>query len=348
MIKETVELDRRNVWIAGTSCHVAFLPAVGHFLLASRRAAVRFSHAPPLTHLMVKPEHLFQPRRFLSRLFHRPDPGSPTARLSFGFELAIMPGDMMSNSVRRNGMYDITTAEVLYRLLDDGEDALDVGAHVGLMSIVMGSRAGRIRSVEPHPEVFARLRANAERLNAVRGRTVVLAIQAAASSVAGEQTLTLPEDWQRNTGNATLATAEAAPADSGLRVACLALDDLLVDDFRPKVMKIDVEGYELSVLHGAPRVLAEALRDIVFEDFGVYPTPVMRHLEDRGFSVFALSRSLRRPHISSPDRAGVPKRTDPNYLATRDPERASRRLDRSGWSVLRPLFATANRARAPQ
>ena len=245
-----------------------------------------------------------------------------------------MPNEMISNSVRRNGMFDITTAEVLYRLLDDGEDALDVGAHVGLMSTVMALRARRVRSLEPHPDVFSRLERNAARFNAAMKRDVMSPIQAAASSAAGEQTLVLPDSWGGNTGSATLAGPEES-SGAGIRVACVALDDLLAESFRPAVMKLDVEGHELAVLGGASRLMQHSLRDVVFEDFGVYPTPVMEFFEAHGFTLFAISRSLLRPRISSPDRSGLSKRTDPNYLATRDPGRARARMHPMKWNVLR-------------
>lgn len=287
---------------------------------------------------LLKPEHLFQPRRFLSRFVGRPDRLSPTARTTFGLDLDVMPNEMISNSVRRNGMFDITTAEVLYRLLDEGEDALDVGAHVGLMSAVMALRARRVRSLEPHPDVFSRLQRNAARFNAVTKRDAMSPLQAAASSAAGEQTLVLPADWRGNTGSATLAGPEES-SDAGIRVACVALDDLVTDSFRPAVMKLDVEGHELAVLGGASRLIQGSLRDVVFEDFGVYPTPVMKFFEANGFTIFAISRNLLRPRISSPDRSGLSKRTDPNYLATRDPARARDRMHALKWNVLRTMIA---------
>ena len=293
---------------------------------------------------MLKPEHLFQPRRFLSRFVRTPDPRSPTARLSFGFDLSVMPDDMMSNSIRRNGMFDIVTAEVLYRLLDEGEHGLDVGAHVGLMSVVMALRVGcggRVRSLEPHPQIFPRLRANADRLNSTLRCDVMRPIPAAASGAVGHQRLLISDDWQGNTGTAKLAVAGAGTATAGVLVECVALDDLLHDGFRPSVIKLDVEGHELAALGGANDVLSRSARDIVFEDFGVYPTPVMSLLEEKGYTVLALSRSLRRPKLSSPDRKGVSPRADPNYLATRDRERAIARINAAGWNVLRRRPALA-------
>jgi len=105
----------------------------------------------------------------------------------------------------------------------------------------------------------------------------------------------------------------------------------------PELMKMDVEGHELAVLRGAGKTLAK-LRDVVFEDFTPYPSPVMTLFEQNGFRVFALSRTLSRPVLSSPDRRSVPERADPNFLATRDPDRAHARFKAGGWNVLRKLF----------
>ena len=60
-------------------------------------------------------------------------------------------------------------------------------------------------------------------------------------------------------------------------------------------------------------------------------------LEAMGFQVFALWRSLLRPKLVSPDRTGMPLNADPNYLATRDPDRAMARLEPLGWKVLTTL-----------
>ena len=67
---------------------------------------------------------------------------SPTALSAFGFPLDVMPDELISNSIRRKGMYDVVTAEAIYRLLDRRAQAIDAGAHVGLMSVIMALRVG--------------------------------------------------------------------------------------------------------------------------------------------------------------------------------------------------------------
>jgi FkbM family methyltransferase len=249
-----------------------------------------------------------------------------------------MPDELISNSIRRKGMYDIVTAEAIYRLLDAQAQAIDVGAHVGLMSVIMALRAGvegRVQSFEPHPAVYAVLRANAARLNQAMGKDVVETRNLALSDAARQAPLFLPEDWTRNTGVARLDAAQNS-AGVPTPVDCRTLDDAALSG-TPELMKLDVEGHELAVLRGGPRTL-EKLRDIVFEDFGSYPTPAMSLLEQNGFRIFALFRTLSHPILVGPERRDVPEKADPNYLATRDPERARKRFEPGGWHVLRRLY----------
>jgi FkbM family methyltransferase len=286
----------------------------------------------------LKPEYVYQPARFLHRLLHKPDRTSPTALTAFGFPLDLMPDELISNSIRRKGMYDIITAEAVYRLLDVNEQAIDVGAHVGLMSVIMGLRVwpkGIVQSFEPHPDVHEILCGNAARFKESMKADIIRPSNLAISDTAREAPLFLPQDWSANTGVARLD----APANSGppaTTVECQTLDNAMALE-KPALMKLDVEGHELAVLRGAPRTL-EKLRDIVFEDFGVYRTPAMTLLERQGFRIFALYRTLSRPILSSPDRHEIPEKADPNYLATRDPDRAEQRFKDVGWTVLRPLF----------
>ena len=66
---------------------------------------------------------------------------------------------------------DLAVSEALWRLLDPGALALDVGANIGFMTNLMAWRSGpcgRVLAFEPHPEVFRSLAENVERLSATR------------------------------------------------------------------------------------------------------------------------------------------------------------------------------------
>ena len=191
--------------------------------------------------------------------------------------------------------------DLIYRLLDPGAEAIDAGAHVGLMSAIMALRVGPsgcVHSFEPNPAVYAKLSANAGRINARLGSVVIRTHDLALSDSARQAQLFLPDDWSKNTGVARLdATGNAAAT-----VECRTLDDFGDDSgiTSPALMKIDVEGHELAVLRGAPRTLAQ-LRDVVFEDFGAYPTPAMALLEQQ----YGTRESLLRQKMEETEREGI-------------------------------------------
>jgi hypothetical protein len=115
------------------------------------------------------------------------------------------------------------------------------------------------------------------------------------------------------------------------------LDDRLPDGNRAGLVKIDVEGHELSVLRGARRALAQRrIRDVVFEENETLPTPVTRLLESAGYTIFGLDQRFFGPRLVSPDAPRArPLWEAPTFLATLDPERAQNRMRRRGWTVLR-------------
>lgn len=61
------------------------------------------------------------------------------------------------------------------------------------------------------------------------------------------------------------------------------LDGLLDESDTIGVLKMDVQGSELSVLHGMTRLLdRHAARDIVFEELAPYPAPTHECLKSKG------------------------------------------------------------------
>jgi hypothetical protein len=116
------------------------------------------------------------------------------------------------------------------------------------------------------------------------------------------------------------------------------LDDV-TGDGDVALLKADVEGHELAVFEGAQRLLGEGrIRHVVFEDYGTHPTPAMTFLEGHGMSIYALRPSLVGLRVLPATEASAPSGwPGPNYLATRDPDEALRRLRPRGWRSVRPL-----------
>jgi FkbM family methyltransferase len=248
---------------------------------------------------------------------------------------------LIFNALWFKGIYDLTTSETIWRLLDEEEVALDVGAHIGYMTSLMAIRCGpggQVFSFEPHPTLFRELKINIELWSEYQGIAQVNAVNIALSDQDASAFLKIPAHWEVNRGVAQVVTTEENVADqaSFSPIKLKRLDHVLNGHLQVALMKLDVEGHELAVLRGAENFLSRGkIRDIIFEDVNSYPSSSMLFLEKLGYTLFSLAKHFRGPQLYSPDRNGVSPRDDPNYLATLDPERAIWRMRKKGWNVLR-------------
>jgi len=194
-------------------------------------------------------------------------------------------------------------AEALFfrRYLRPGDVVLDVGANVGLTTLV-ASRAvgdsGKVYAFEPHPAVFAYLEDNL----ALNGAGNVVAENVAL----GDRDGTVCISDMRSDDHNFIERSGA-----GLEVPERRLDRLDTGESRVALLKIDVEGYERFVLEGAAQTL-ERTDCVFFEswdrhfaryDYG--STDLLRWLGDRGWTVFRLEGNDRvrpvPPNYASPE-----------------------------------------------
>lgn len=153
----------------------------------------------------------------------------------------------------RNGTFvsDEPEFAVLSRMIKDGDCVVDIGANVGFytkrFAELVGSH-GRVIAFEPIPETFVLLANNVE----ICGFSNVTLVNAAVSEGTGVAGMTVPsysDGGQRNYYQAHLSH------DGELRVMTVALDALQIP-MPVKLIKIDVEGNEISALKGMQRLLA--------------------------------------------------------------------------------------------
>jgi FkbM family methyltransferase len=181
---------------------------------------------------------------------------------------------------------------VLATVLGVASNALDIGANEGavLESIVRIAPNGRHIAFEPIPQLHRQLE---ERFPTVDVR------RAALSDTAG---------------TATFAHVIGAPAYSGLRergdlpptasevqqieVSTERLDDVLADGPVPRLIKIDVEGAELSVMQGGIETLQRHRPFVLFEHgaggadvYGTHPNDVFDLLSSAQLRIFDLEGS---------------------------------------------------------
>jgi len=295
-----------------------------------------------------KPEYLFRPFQIARRIAFaaRNDrSGFEEMMLPWGLPLRVRPSDAIGASVCALGIYDLSVTETIWRLLEPGGCALDVGANIGHMSSAMAARAGEggvVHLFEPHPQIYQELEYNARLWADIPGVCRVSAHRIGLSDANGEGLIEMPETFDGNRGTAFVVADDADVPVYGTRnvIQLSRLDDFWSangNGRRIDLMKVDVEGHELSVFKGAAELIRKGLiRDIVFEENRPYPTDVCDYLGANGYSVFLVEKGFWGPLVSVPMPGHTPRIPwePPAYLATREPDRALDLLNRRGWRVL--------------
>lgn len=172
---------------------------------------------------------------------------------------------MMKRAIR-SGLWIADGLNVLMALtLEPGDIFLDIGANVGWVTEraawLVGKR-GKVHSFEPSPAAMCYLR----RRLVCMGLSNVLLNEFALGAIISSATL---YECSENYGGASSLRPGAAP---GLHVAAeTQVEVMVLDDYieqnsisQVRLLKMDVQGSEIDVLHGAGRLLNRPNQPILF------------------------------------------------------------------------------------
>ena len=174
-----------------------------------------------------------------------------------------MIDDGASRGIYPFGFYEPGTLEVMRRVLRPGDVFVDAGASVGMMSLFAAALVGpdgRVLSFEPLPKRFALL-SESIRLNGLRN-IVVRNIGLGSASM--ETTIF--------TDRISPSMVERPDSSAGVPVRVEPLADMLREEgiSRVRMIKVDVEGFELPVLRGAEDILRGPEPPALCVEYGVY------------------------------------------------------------------------------
>ena len=196
--------------------------------------------------------------------FHRRRLQDPAAGVApqvaelYGVRILASADDLAVGCQVLNGAYEPEVVAVFESLLRPGMHVVDVGANIGVFTMLAGRLVGpegSVLAVEPNPR-NARMVEASRRLN---GFAHVTVLQAAAGRGVG--LLELNTSFSNGTTSA-IDDRDVLRAES---VACVALDPLL-DPARPVgLIKLDVEGAEFNALAGCEAMLRRDRPAIVLE-----------------------------------------------------------------------------------
>lgn len=186
--------------------------------------------------------------------------------------------------------------DILFLLHSLREDDLfvDVGANVGVYTTLVSKETGaQSISIEPISKTFEILSANIK-LNKLESKTELL--QIGIGDTKGELSFTNNKDSENH-------VIEKERNNQKFDVERVRIDTLdnICNSKTPLVIKIDVEGFETKVLHGAKRVLNdENLKGLLIElngsgsRYGFDDSKIHKELVEHGFKRFKYEPYTRK------------------------------------------------------
>jgi FkbM family methyltransferase len=198
-----------------------------------------------------------------------------------------------------NGVYEGEVLDYILSLLSPGDTFIDVGANIGSIALPVARRLGqnsRVIAIESSPKIFPYLKQNME-LNRL-GNTVLF--QCAATNTNFLETLFYEAPIEKFGMGSLGAQFHNHPIPVMTRTLDSILEEEDIDHV--SVIKIDVEGFEASVLQGAEKTLTGPTPPtIVFEfcDWAEERAPdgligdAQRLLKNWGYDIWRIKDKMR-------------------------------------------------------
>ena len=176
-----------------------------------------------------------------------------------------------------------------YFIPNEGDTVVDVGAHIGLYTLIAAKKvgpSGKVIAIEPDPENFKILKKNIL-LNLLMN---VEALQCAVYSTKEKVKLFLPEiEGGRTIFNTVMQDRARTSTENFIEVEANTLDNILesINITEVNWIKIDVEGAELEVLKGAVNTLSSNKNiSLVIEIHGIeIYTEMIKYLKARNLRI---------------------------------------------------------------
>jgi len=285
---------------------------------------------------LQKPEYVFKPKQIGNRLRYKSVVKKNEKQLvilPWGIPIEINLREVIGKSIFLFGLYDLSLTEAIKRIAKRGDEVFDVGANIGyisgLLSHLVGSE-GRVHSFEPHPLIASKLRDNLKYVSGKLGYSNVDVYQMALSESAGESRLYVPTFFDENEGTSSL---EKMNESKEIAIQTNTLDNYIANKLMINLLKIDVEGHELSVFKGAAQALQQKrIRHIIFENNS--NLKIFDILKSYGYFLFRINKTFRGVVLSDIGdvRYKISYEAD-NFLATLFPGEIKEAFEKRGWTI---------------
>jgi FkbM family methyltransferase len=193
-------------------------------------------------------------------------------RLARDLRMVVDTSDVLGRTLAASGVWEPKPTAAFESLLSPGDVCVDVGANVGYFTLLASRLVGpegHVYALEPEPQAYEALCSNLE-LNAVSN---VTALALAAGAEARLAPLFVPPAG--NLGRVSLRRQPDLPASREELVSVRTVSSLVsgAELERLRLVKIDVEGYEVEVLRGLEELLEAGVRPAVLVEVHAYADP---------------------------------------------------------------------------
>ncbi|GAA6621370.1 FkbM family methyltransferase [Scytonema sp. NUACC26] len=221
--------------------------------------------------------------QFYKRLFHK----FIDIQIIPQVKIRCYPDSYSAGAVLYCGLYDYDEMNFLLRYLRDEDSFLDVGANVGVYTLLAASKikSGLIYSFEALPKNYARLRENIQinQFKQVKPHSIAISNSAGSTAFNLAEGDSMPFITSTATNNTI--TIQTDTLDNLLREECLTSLTLA---------KIDIEGAEMLAFKGATSLLKQQrpyvwiveINDTV-NHFGYQKQNVVDLLQDYGYGLYS-------------------------------------------------------------
>lgn len=199
--------------------------------------------------------------------------------------------DFAPSSARR-GFYEKYETDLFKKIVKNGMVVVDIGANIGYYTLIAAElvgKNGKVFAFEPEPQNYALLVRNIE----VNGYKNVVPVQKAVSDKVGTTRLYLSPDG--NTGWHRIY--DSHNGWDSIEIETVTLDEFFKDkEGEIDIIKMDVEGAELTILQGMSQILKrnDSLKiftefsPTLLEKFGSSPEEYLNQLINHGFKIYGV------------------------------------------------------------
>jgi len=227
---------------------------------------------------------------------------TPTIKVN-GFKMHATSWDrLIVLFIWKFGLAEAYELSMIRKLKKERMVSLDIGANIGFYALELSSTHGsHVKAYEPSPREAKALRRNL----AANGVWNVSAYEVAVGERKGTATLAIND---ANRGDNRLLNDQFIEQRPGITtVNVISIDDF--DISKVDIVKIDVQGHEISVLRGMKRTLENNYDVKVFIEFcpellilaGNSPMEMLFELASHGFNIYRIDEKAKNIVVNTPD-----------------------------------------------